>query len=136
LEKLLIKDRGALKGEHIKKAFKLPLKSGIQKLFVKAAVRPFLEFRDHGGNRDLDDSEAEDEDQELEEQYAIAYGPSKFVFQKEADSIDAFGKALFKEVRATNSRREKEILCTGGRKRKETVTTWHLDPLTGERFTI
>jgi hypothetical protein len=132
MKELLIEQQDALKPAHIRTAYTLREDHPIRKLFVQAAVRPYLEHREDDHSRigpDYDDSE----DEAIDNARRNASG-HKFVFDKEKKNIHRFAFDLYDN--ADKVWRKRDSVRTGKRRGITSFTNRVTCPLTGDRFTI
>ncbi|KAG4435888.1 hypothetical protein IFR05_008619 [Cadophora sp. M221] len=137
LKAILVKHRGALKGYHIRKAFEnLTAGHQVRKLFIKASLRPYVEFK-NGGEDLIETSESDSEsidESRLNPAQRAAYRKDRFTYLSELKNIEDYKTELRNEFQrvwwARNSRDEKY-----GKKHFCRITTL-TDPLTGERFDV
>ncbi|KAM0141357.1 hypothetical protein ACHAP3_002219 [Botrytis cinerea] len=136
LESMLKQERNGpsppniLKGDHIQKIFStLEVGHPIQKLFVRASVRPFLEYRIDNTSIEEDfDSGSELMPGNIE---ISRNKPAHLAFKLNND----FRSALLLKVFETTSTRESRQTFTRSKNPKNS-TTWFTDPLDDSQFTI
>lgn len=136
LESMLKQERNGpsppniLKGDHIQKIFStLEFGHPIQKLFVRASVRPFLEYRIDNTSIEEDfDSGSELMPGNIE---ISRNKPAHLAFKLNND----FRSALLLKVFETTSTRESRQTFTRSKNPKNS-TTWFTDPLDDSQFTI
>ena len=136
LESMLKQERNGpsppniLKGDHIQKIFStLEVGHSIQKLFVRASVRPFLEYRIDNTSIEEDfDSGSELMPGNIE---ISRNKPAHLAFKLNND----FRSALLLKVFETTSTRESRQTFTRSKNPKNS-TTWFTDPLDDSQFTI
>jgi hypothetical protein len=144
LRDILINDRRALRRMHIRKAFRLDDKHGIQELFVKAVVREYMQTRSSRLNSDEIDTEDTgdtDDDDDDEERYRDGahrafQAKYRFSFQKELSTIRAFKHQLLEEQDNVLNSGKKFVARSGTRLRNVIYSTKYADPLDGELFTL
>ena len=131
LREIIIEDRDALKGHHIRCAFALGPGHGIRTLFINACVRLLIEFRGDGKSGS-DPGYDDDEEEEVDAARLGAFAPLRFRFQAEMDVIEDFERNLLRAVQHTLATREMVRV----QRNKTMFTAWFEDPLTEERFTL
>ncbi|RDL36692.1 uncharacterized protein BP5553_06044 [Venustampulla echinocandica] len=133
LTTILAKDRTALRGHHIRKAYTFEPSHPIQAVFVKAAVRPFLEFRDVEIGKDKSMAYGDDDAYYSNDARRIAFHGDLFQFDLQMRLFPNFELQL---MRAAKDIWHSRIVETRRGGRNPIFTTFLKDPLTGERFRI
>lgn len=133
LRAILVRDHLALRGSHIRAAYDLKEEGGpIQRLFVLASVRRFLQYK---GN-DSDSQFEDDEDEDMSAAQQASYSGSHFIFNQEMKIIPQFERALWKLARKCLAKRDKAIRRAQRGSTAEISVPVFLDPLNKKLFEL
>ncbi len=129
---ILIDDRAALHGRHIRAAFSLPVGHPIRRLVIRAVLKPFVEYKQKAAQMDTPpNSNANSQERHLDAAHRAAYFPTRFRFQTQLETIADFENELLREFQNAWWNREVKSSKSGKKIFSEVFLT---DPLTDELF--